>query len=482
MLLTTVMLAAALLQAVLLPAVDSVDQVLGRKVLRGARVSVAVADAETGERLLSRQIDVPMIPASNLKLLTTATAVARLGADYHFVTRLLGERLPDGDGTLPGDLVLVGGGDPCLRADALAHQGVDDPVALLGGLLRERGVERVDGALVLDDGFLDREWVSPHWEAGDLGKTYGAPVSALSVHGNLLTVGVDGTGGGARPTVSILTVTEGYDLRNEVKWSGEPRTFVVGATRPDDAGVLRVSGRMSRGLSRRELQVPVRDGALLFGRCLLATLAREGVSVRKGLAREAGAARLRPRAVELARLESPLSLAVLLANKESDNSISDHLLKVVGAEVLEDGSFAGGARAVADFVSECSGRPAEGLAVTDGSGLGRTNRVTARQVTDVLVAMNATPGRERDLFLRSLPVAGLDGTLRERFVQPPYLGAVRAKSGYISGVSALSGYLQAASGRVLAFSILINDVPPTSSNRVMKDVQDDICRDLVDRW
>jgi D-alanyl-D-alanine carboxypeptidase/D-alanyl-D-alanine-endopeptidase (penicillin-binding protein 4) len=182
------------------------------------------------------------------------------------------------------------------------------------------------------------------------------------------------------------------------------------------------------------------------------------------------------------RFESPLALAVVLANKESDNSISDHIFKVLGAEVLQDGSFAGGALAVEQFLREVVQTRTDGLALFDGSGLARLNTITARQMVDTLVAMNSAAPPVRDLFLRTLPVSGLDGSLKDRLVQPPYLGAVRAKTGYIHGVSSLSGYARAESGRILAFSILINDVPAESSNRAMKDIQDDICRDLVERW
>jgi len=473
---------AALLGPLLLPVGDSVEQVLARKPLVGARVALAVADADTGERLFGQRLDEPLAPASNLKLLTTSAAICRLGPDYLFVTRLLGSALPGPDGVLAGDLVLLGGGDPCLREDVLAGEAQRDAAAMLADLLVARGVRRVEGALVLDDGFLDREWLSPHWQQDDLDSDYAAPVSALSIHGNCLSVLVDGSGGGPAPVVRLGTVTEGFAIRNEVKWSSAADTFVVGVARPGEAGEVRVTGSMSRGLGEHVLRVPVIDGALFFGRCLKARLEERGVSVRDGLQREAGAGRSLPGAVELVRYESPLAMAVLLANKESDNSISDHLLKVLGAEVLQDGSFAGGGRAVAGVLQDVAGTSTAGLVMTDGSGLGRPNRVTAHQMVDMLVAMNRAEPESRDLFLRTLPVSGLDGTLRERLTRPPYLGAVRAKTGYILGVSALSGFVHTRSGRVLAFSILINDVPPAYGNLTMKGIQDDICRALVDRW
>ncbi|MDG2149454.1 MAG: D-alanyl-D-alanine carboxypeptidase/D-alanyl-D-alanine-endopeptidase [Planctomycetota bacterium] len=461
---------------------DSVEEILERKALRGASISVAVMDAQTGERIFSRDIDAPRTPASNQKVLTTAAAISELGPDYLFTTRLLGNGQVSKQGVLSGDLILRGGGDPCLRADALQGQEIEDPAQLLAELLKSRGLTRIDGALVLDDEFLDRQWVHPDWEQTDLDFPYAAPVSALSIHGNCMPISLDGRGSGSEPAGKLATSAPGYSLRNEVKWASGGNTFVVGAMRPDDGGVIRLRGRMSHGVESRALRVPVRDGALLFGRCLVSELRRQGITVRGGIQREGGAARGLGADSELVRLETPLSLAVILANKESDNSISDHLAKVVGAEVLGDGSFAGGARAVKDFLRDVVDVTTVGFAMSDGSGLARSNRVTARQMVDTLVTMNQAAPGVRDLFIRSLPVAGLDGSLRDRLTQPPYLGSVRAKSGYIQGVSALSGYASTSSGRLLAFSILINDVPKGVSNRLMKAVQDDICRDLVDRF
>ncbi len=468
--------------AALATPVDPVDAVLGRKPLETATVAVVVADAHSGELLLERAPDLPLIPASNMKLLTTAAAVTLLGADATFATRVLSSGPPGPDGVVGSDVVLLGDGDPCLRADVLAPDGIVDPAAFLAGLLHASGLRRVDGALVLDDGLLDREWVHPDWELEDLDYGFAAPVGALSIQRNCLELSVSGRSQGQRPSVALLTRAEGYRLRNETNWSTQAGIMEVGGRRPDDGGVVRVRGRVSHGTPSSTIQVAVRDGALLFGRCLLWALDQQGVTVRGGLQREAGSAAALPDPHELLRFETPLSRAVLLANKESDNSISDHLFKRLGALAEGEGSFRAGARAVRRFLTQQAGADAAGLVLSDGSGLARSNRVTARALVQALVAMNRKPGHERDLFLRSLPVSGRDGTLRDRLTDPPHKGAVRAKTGYISGVSALSGYVTTTSGRLLAFSILINDIPAPYRNRHMKVIQDDVCRALVGRW
>jgi len=459
---------------------QGVDAVLARPTLRGMTVAVAVADAETGERLFSRNIDRPMVPASNLKLLTTAAAVAELGADWRFATRLLGTAALDADGVLRGDLVLWGSGDPSLRRDVFDAAGLPDPALHLAGLARQAGLRRVDGSLLIDEGYLDREVLNPDWEPSDLANDYAAPISALSIHGNCLDLFVDGTRGSTSPSLRIETLVDGYSLRNEVDFAPGANVLSVGALRPDAGSRVTVRGRISRGEQFR-FRVPVVDPPLFFGRCLGAALRERGITVEGGLQRETGAASLHPGAVVLAEHLASLEWPVRLANKQSDNSMADHLFKVLGAERGEQGSFAGGARAVLGFLRDRVGTSTDGVVLHDGSGLSARNRVTARAMVDTLVAMQTLAEPERGMFLRSLPVSGLDGSLEDRLGELPYRGAVHAKTGWITGASALSGFVQTASGRVLAFSVLINGLKP-GQNKAMKAVQDDVCRALHDNW
>ena len=452
-------------------------ELLARPTLKGIEVSVAVVDVADGRMLLARSIDAPRVPASNMKLVTTAAAVGLLGADYRFTTRFVAEGAPDADGLLAGDLVVVGGGDPCLRGDILGALGIAEPAAFLADMLLEAGVRRITGALALDDGLFDDQRQHPEWPADDLDKAYAPPVDALSMHGNCLTLEVSGRGGS--PQARLVTATGGYRVENELRRAATSTEFLIWPRRPDESGMVRLTGTVGAAVDQRPVQVPVLDGSRLFGLSLLAELQRRGVTVDGGLALRPGAAAALGSPVELATYSSPLSTAVLLANKESDNSIAEHLFKLVGAEVVGEGSFAGGARAVERFLGQQVGTATVALAVRDGSGLAPTNRVTARCLVDVLTAMARGPADQRDVYLRTLPVSGLDGSLAERLAEAPYAGRVRAKTGWIGGASSLSGYAYTRSGRLVAFSLLFNGVP-RGRNRYMKAAQDDICRLLVD--
>jgi D-alanyl-D-alanine carboxypeptidase/D-alanyl-D-alanine-endopeptidase (penicillin-binding protein 4) len=466
-----------LLPGLLLPQTDRIDQLLARKELSGARVAVSVVDLDSGEAVYARAIDEPLAPASNMKLITTAAAVTLLGPEYSFETRLLAESRPDDDGRLPGDLLVVGGADPCLRAELMSGQGVEDPAALLADMLAAAGVRSIGGGLLLDDGLLDQRWVHEDWGPEDLMAAYAAPIGALSIHGNCLQVAVDG---GSRPTARILTLAGGYRVRADLRVADKSNTFSVGQQRPDAEGVVRISGRVGRAVGRRPLQVPVVDPTEFFGRCLYEQLALRGIDVEEGVHRATGVAQSRPGAVVIGLLETPLDNALVLANKESDNSIADHLFKLLGARVGGEGSFEGGERAVKAFLDKHVRTSVEEVVLRDGSGISPRNRLTARVVADTLVVLGRAEPAVRDRFLRTLPVSGLDGSLSERMSELPYRGAVRAKTGYIGGVSTLSGYARTRSGRTLAFSILINGFKSQYSNRQMKAIQDDICRALVD--
>lgn len=470
-------LLALLLGSLLLPrpAADGVQQQFQRSELAGARLAVCVVDVETGERLYAQRLDEPMAPASNMKLLTTAAALSLLGVEHAFTTRLLAPAAPDEHGVVAGDVVLQGGADPCLRADLLAHEGVTDPAGLLADLLEAAGVRRIDGRLVVDDGLLDRQWLHPDWKAGDIGNDYAAPVGAASLHGGCLTLEVEGRG----PRAQLALVVEGFRVRNELQAAPSARAWEVGALRPDAEGLVRVQGRIGRALEPQALRVPVVDPAAFAGQCLLAHLRQRAIVVRDGLAVEAGAAARAPHV--LGAVRTPLVNAVLLANKESDNGLADHLFKYLGAVRGGAGSFAGGEQALLGFLRGL-GAPTGGVALHDGSGLSARDRVTARSLTDVLAAMARRGDAAGAAFLRSLPVAGLDGSLRDRMQAEPLRGAVRAKTGYISGVSCLSGLARTEAGRTLAFSILINDFDPRFSNKQMKAIQDDICRALVSQY
>lgn len=466
-------------------AVDAVARRLADPALREIDVALAVVDVGSGEWLAAERADEAMIPASNMKVLTTATALGVLGPDHAFTTRFLAAAPPDRNGVVRGDVTVLGSGDPTLRGDLLAHDGIDDPTSTFADLLVQAGVVRIEGRLVLDPGPFDDEFVHPEWDPDDLHRYYAAPIGGLSLHGNCLSAELDGTP--AAPRGQWDVVTQGYTLRNELERGDKPTTYEVGMTRPNGDGIVRLYGRIGKRVGARSLRVPVVDPHEYFGRCVVQRLERRGIGVEGGLAIERGAAAellADPASVELARFESPISLAIVRTNKESDNSVADHLFKAAGAAVDGTGSFASGQVAMQRFLGETLGLDVSALDARDGSGLARGNRTSARILAGCLRAMATAEGPARSVFLRSFPISGIDGSLRERLGEEPYGGAIRAKTGYIRGVYSLSGYAMTSRGRWLAFAMVFNwqGTGVVPSNTTMKRHLDDVCRILVDEF
>ncbi len=463
-------------------AADVLARRLDDGALRELAIGFAAIDIASGEWLALENADAALMPASNMKVLTTATALGVLGADHAFTTRFLAAARPDRNGVVRGDLTVLGSGDPTLRKDLLVHDGIGDPTSVFADLLVDAGVVRIEGRLVLDPGPFDDEFLHPEWEAADLHRPYAAPVGGLSLHGNCLAVELDG--GGARPRARWNVVTQGFTLRNELERDSGATTYEVGLARPNRDGAVRVYGRIGRSITPRTLRVPVVDPNEYFGACLAQRLERRGIGIEGSVEVVRGAAAALDEPVELARFESPISLAIVRTNKESDNSVADHLFKAAGAKLTGTGSFASGETAMARFISQQLGLDAGGLVAKDGSGLARGNRATARMLARCLREMAVAEGPARATFLRSFPISGADGSLRERLSEMPYAGSIRAKTGYIRGVFALSGYARTSAGRWLAFATLFNWEGPGAvpSNASMKRHLDDVCRILVDEF
>jgi D-alanyl-D-alanine carboxypeptidase/D-alanyl-D-alanine-endopeptidase (penicillin-binding protein 4) len=428
--------------------------------LKGAEVGVAVFDLETGNALYERNSEKPLSLASNEKLVTTACALDRLGAAHRFETVLLRAGEIAGE-VLEGDVVVRGGGDPCIgaRFDGEA----DAALRRFARALREAGVRRVSGGVVADDRLFDRELRHPHWPKDQLDRWYAAPVSALVLNDGCVDVTVaPGPRAGAPPAVTLAPPTSFFEIDLRASTTAQRKEHVIAVDR-QSAGAkerLTVRGAVLAGAEPVVATVTVGDPALVFASVLRERLVAEGIEV-------AGAARLVKEgedlgaAVPIAVHSSLLAQALPVVNKRSQNHYAEMLLKsVAAAEGRGPGSFAGGAAAVGRFL-EGIGIPRDSFAIEDGSGLARGNRMAARSLATLLRTM--ARHKEASSYLASLATAGGEGsTLHGRLKAAALHGRVLAKTGTINGVSALSGYVLAdaadAARRGVAFVVLGNNL------------------------
>jgi D-alanyl-D-alanine carboxypeptidase/D-alanyl-D-alanine-endopeptidase (penicillin-binding protein 4) len=415
----------------------------------GADVGVRIVDLGSGRELYARQADRRMMPASNMKLVTTATALDLFGPDYHFQTRL---------GISGGDLYLIGGGDPGLGDPTIGgwykHKPTDDFEGFAQALTA-RGMTRIKGKLYYDDWALDAQWIHPSWSKSFREFWYAAPVSGLNFNDNCIDVTVHPAGAAGEPArFEVVPPTAGIRIVDQCV-IGSAQT--AGIRRADDPFTYILSGTCSKTATLASK--PVENPGFFTADALKTYLASRGIAIEGKIERTAG-----PIGVNvpvIASHETSMRDAIKRVNKSSQNFMAEAFSKQSGELLRQRGqsgststSWEAGEMAARAFLSR-NHIDAAPLRMVDGSGLSRDNRVTARMLSDLLAVMDRHP--YRSVFVDSLPIGGVDGTLKKRFEDMQ--GRVVAKTGSIGGVRSLSGYTTLADGRRVAFSILCNEIP-----------------------
>lgn len=441
--------------------------------LEQAQIGCLAVELRSGKTLLEWDSRSLLRPASTQKLLTAAAVLEKFGAAHRLVTPFYYTGNIS-SGTLAGNLVAVGGGDPS-TGDLI---GLSDPgpppFAPLLAALRDRGVRRINGDLIGIDELFDEQLRGAGWRRRNYSQSFGAPVNGLSYARNAVTVFADASAG---KSVQIILQPENSYLKtvNKMKLlpTDAPRSAAgIRLSRLPGGGII-VSGAVRAGRVL-EWSCSVERPTLHYLQVLQTRLAQAGIAVTgrridldpgrtNRMALPAGAQRL-------CRLASPpLGELVRRLLKFSRNNYAEHFLKLLGtADRQRQGSYRSGSTALGEFlVSRCGVAP-DGFRLTDGSGLGRANRISPQTLVQVLrrMALDATDSEQ---FVQALPVAGESGTLSGRMNGTAAAGRVRAKTGTMPGVSCLAGYLTDDSGRELVFAVMVNgfELPLERVNRLL---------------
>lgn len=438
-------------------------------------MGVHVVEVRSGREIYGYNSATKRVLASNTKLFTSAAALDVLGPGYFFETPLY-MRGSVKDGVLHGDLAVVGGGDPNISGRQYYGDsyGAFRPWARA---LRERGIRRVTGHVMLATGLFDLQLVHPDWPDDQLDRWYEAPVAALSFNDNCVLVKVESYGSEARTRmVPELPI---FKLDEKVSVTSNPRQQSVHIGRPTLVSdwttlhTFEARGRIHRGTEFIDKWVTVADPAAYFGTALRQALWEEGI-VTEGVVKEVKS--LVGREWDLVAVhKSDLLTTLEIVNKRSQNFYAEQVLKLLGARHCGDGSWAGGVRAVRETLTAVGLDPAA-YDLVDGSGMSRGNLATPTLVTDLLRRMSRH--RWGSEYMGTLPYSGEEDLRWERRLEkPPYRGNVLAKTGSLAGVSSLSGYAKGRTGTLYAFSILMNG---TSANWRAQNAQDAIVRALID--
>ena len=412
--------------------------------LARAHVGLAVQVAETGEVLFESEAEKRFVPASNTKIVTAAVALDALGPDHRWTTRLVADG-PVVDGTLTGDLWIIGDGDPVLSRQAVAGWVP---------ALRQAGIRHIDGSIVGDDRVFEPGQWGDGWMWDDLYAGWAAGVSGLQLHPNTVRAWL------------IPGPELGSEARMHLRGSGPPlpidtrvRTGAPGSEvrlrfiPPPSGGDVRLEGWVPLGQDTVPLYLATPHPTLYLLEYLADVLEREGISVSGGVRRaEPDEGPVAP-SWSAEFVSDPLSEVVSRMLKPSDNQVAETVLRTIGREAGDGGSAESGIEVVQATLAAWGIEPGA-IDLVDGSGLSFYNELTPNAMVRLLRAMWRHP--EFPTFEAAMPIAGVDGTLRRRLLGTPGESNVKAKTGSLSSVRALSGYLRDGAGETLIFALLLN--------------------------
>lgn len=453
------------------------DEILADPAFENAHWGVMVQSLGTGQVLYRKNERKLFMPASNMKLVTGATALTRLGADYRFRTAVGACGTLGADGALVGDLIIKGGGDPSISS----RFNDGDPVATFrawADSLRNSGVRRIEGNVVGDDDLFDDIHIGPGWAWDYLGAAYAAEIGALLLNEGAAEFTVrPGSSVGSSAIVGQSPETAYLHVSQSVTTTADSTGVSVRASRRPFSNEAELAGEIWIGTDHVNRSVAPHDPTMYFVTVLRETLIAEGISVAgDGVDRDSIDAEACGTPIQLFVHESPPLREILKPFfKESQNQIGEMLLRYLGAADSDMGSVAAGRRAVAAALTGW-GIPDDSYVYYDGSGLSRYNYLAPEAVVRLLRRMYQRP--EFGDFEAALPIAGVDGTLENRMKNTKAENNARAKTGFISNARALSGYVETEDGELLAFSIITNnfDTPV----RPVEYVQDLIVERLAD--
>jgi len=462
-----------------------VDAIANRPEFSRSRWGILIQPLSSTATLYSRDAQKYFIPASNVKLLTTAAALQKLGADFRIKTSVYsGEN---------GSLYVAGRGDPSITEAQLKS---------LAQQLKRRGVDRVN-ELLGDDSYFQGSAVNPNWEWEDAQAGYGAPINSLIFNQNAieLLLSPQALGQPLKVTFAEPKLANQWQIQNNSVTVAQNESEFIEVGREFDRPAIRVSGQLKVGAESESAYVAVVNPANNFLQHFQQVLATEGIPVKQALVASVS----RNYNQELASVESPpLAELVRETNRESNNLYAEVLLRLLGKvtgkmpvpqtltgkmpvpqtltgkmpvpqtltgkmPVPQEDTDEIGLKELKTALTQLGVNP-NSYILTDGSGLSRHNLISPEALVQTLRSMANSPAAS--IYRQSLPIAGESGTLKNRLNSTPNRVILQAKTGTLSGVSALSGYIEVPDYEPLVFSIIVNQSDLSAAS--MRSATDEI--------
>ncbi|WP_337871866.1 D-alanyl-D-alanine carboxypeptidase/D-alanyl-D-alanine-endopeptidase [Ignavibacterium sp.] len=451
---------------------QKIDNILSDSNFINANWGVVIRSLQTGEYLYNKDESKLFVPASNLKLFTTAAGLSLLGSGYRYTTNIYSY----GDinySTLEGDLIIQGTGDPTFSGrfyNGDIFKVFDDWADSLINL----GITKIQGNIIGDDDLFDDQGLGEGWSWDYETYWYAAQSSAISFNDNCIDISICYDSKLDSIIIKYSPVVKGIIVINDVvPVSPGSGSTDIDIYRERGTNIITVSGTFSKGSDTLKTYATVLNPTLYAMIVLQDRLEKKGIKV-SGYAIDIDDY---GRNIDYTKVQylfsyfSPYLFEIVkVINKGSQNFFAEQLLKTIGHEKKGFGSAENGIIACKEWFSEIGLNP-DHIIMTDGSGLSHLNRVTPQQIILLLRHMYST--KIFGAFFNSLPIAGVDGTLLRRMKNTKAENSVRAKTGFISFARSLSGYAFTGDGEPLAFSFIVNNfnVPV----KLAENLQDSIC-------
>lgn len=435
--------------------------------LKHAVFGLYVKDMTTGEVIADYNSEMSMPPASTMKLVTTATAFQMLGRGYHFKTKIMHSGSFDSlTGTINGDIYIVGGGDPTLGSKYFNKDGTQrDFLNSWADTLYKMGVREITGKVIADASVYRYEGVPSGWVWGDMGNYYGAGPSGLTIFDNLLELHFK-TGAAAGDSTELhctVPYVPGISIKNFVRSadSKDDDAYVYGAPYSYD---WFVRGTIPKGQEDFVVKASIPDPEFIAALEFDYALEQRGINVKYAPTTfrelDKNIPFVKPELNELLVHESPsLGSIMNIVNQQSINLFAEHILCQLSVNSSGYGSTHNGTLVCTNY---WKGKiDATGLFMTDGSGLSRSNSVSAKFLVDLLAYMHTS--KNATSFKESLAIAGKKGTMSNVADGTTADGRVYGKSGTMTRIKSYAGYVDSSSGKKLAYAMIINNHYCTSA-------------------
>jgi len=437
-----------------------IDQIITQPSQSNVQFSVHIIKPGSGKTVYSHNAVKPLIPASNMKIVTTAAALKFLGPNYEYKTKI---------GLCGDTVVIIGSGDPLLGdkvTDAKYGRDAGWIFEDIAGALKQRGITTVKD-IIVDAGIFDSRRVHPNWPKEQLNRWYACEVSGLNFNGNCIDVTAQNIGG--KVIVSIDPKTDFIEIINKVVPISKGKGAVA-AYRSLEPNKIILKGQCKK--QQGPFTIAIERPDAFFGYLLAENLNRSGIKTQGQLTENAAGTDCNIKV--LREYSHSMADCLIRCNKNSFGLAAEALLKTIAANTRPDrkaGSWETGTMIISKYLTDLGVSPLE-FYIDDASGLSRQNKLSANAITNVLSYVYES--RDWKLYKDSLAVGGVDGTIRKYFKEEKYKGKILGKTGYISGVKSFSGICTTSGGDYI-FSILANN-----TNGKTRKAINDIAKAIVD--